>query len=257
MPALIFFSLKPPPLPFYPRKRIHILWVCGLIVIAVCALLIVLFLGWKKLFGLGLIIGIVVAIVERYTKRLEKKKPVDQPVIDMMDEDQYWRMIETSLKNSHDGDSQRENLIMQLEHLDPVDIIRFRLRTDKLLYDTYTSEMWCAAYLLNGGCSDDGFEYFRLWLVSRGKDVYEAAKENPDWLVTQLDEDTEVGFFEDLWYVADYAFDQRTMNKLHEWVDESFKYNEANYPQMNFNWSEDDPESMKKICPNLYRAMQN
>jgi hypothetical protein len=174
-----------------------------------------------------------------------------------MDEDHYWAMIDESIKNSHDGESQRENLITQLEQLEPEEIIKFRLKTDKLLYDTYTSEMWCAAYLLNGGCSDDGFEYFRLWLVLRGKDVYEAAKENPDWLVTQLDEGREAGFFEDLWYVADYAFDRRTMKKLHEWVDEDFEFNEEDYPQIEFNWSEDDPASMQKVCPNLYRAMQN
>jgi hypothetical protein len=228
-----------------------------LIVIGVSAVLVVLTLGWKKLYGIGLIIGIVVAIVERYTTRLENKKPVEQPVGEPMNEDQYWVMIDESIKNSHDGQSQRENLITQLEQLEPTDIIKFRLKTDKLLYDTYTSEMWCAAYLLNGGCSDDGFEYFRLWIISRGKDVYEAAKDNPDWLVTQLDEDTEVGFFEDLWYVADYAFDRLTMKQLHEWVDDQFKFNEANYPQIEFNWSEDDPASMQKVCPNLYGAMQN
>ena len=28
--------------------------------------------------------------------------------------------------------------------------------------------------MLKGGCSDDGFEYFRGWLISRGRKVYEA-----------------------------------------------------------------------------------
>ena len=228
-----------------------------MIVIGVSALLVVLTLGWTKLLGIGLIIGIVVAIIERYTKRLEKTKPVEQPVSEMMDEDQYWAMIDASIKNSAGPESQRNHLITQLEQCEPLDIIKFRLRTNKLLYDTYTSDMWCAAYLLNGGCSDDGFEYFRLWLISRGKDVYETAKENPDWLVTQLDQSTEVGFYEDLWYAADFAFHRRTMKKLYEWVDDGFKFSEANYPEMEFGWQEDDPESMRVICPNIYRAVRS
>ena len=39
-----------------------------------------------------------------------------------------------------------------------------------------------AAYLLNGGCSDDGFEYFRGWLISRGRAVFEKALADPDSL---------------------------------------------------------------------------
>ena len=46
--------------------------------------------------------------------------------------------------------------------------------------------MWCAAYIMNGGCSDDSFEYFRLWVISRGKDVYQKAKANPDTLISQV-----------------------------------------------------------------------
>lgn len=45
--------------------------------------------------------------------------------------------------------------------------------------------MWCAGYLMNGGCADDGFEYFRNWIISRGKDVYDQAKANPDTLISQ------------------------------------------------------------------------
>lgn len=38
---------------------------------------------------------------------------------------------------------------------------------------------------MNGGCADDGFEYFRNWIISRGKDVYDQAKANPDTLISQ------------------------------------------------------------------------
>jgi Protein of unknown function (DUF4240) len=37
-----------------------------------------------------------------------------------------------------------------------------------LMADSYRDPLWAAAYLVNGGCSDDGFEYFRGWLIMHG-----------------------------------------------------------------------------------------
>jgi len=44
--------------------------------------------------------------------------------------------------------------------------------------------------LINGGCSDDGFFYFRAWLISRGQKVYDAALQNPDSLAKVADPTT-------------------------------------------------------------------
>ncbi|MFE5591185.1 DUF4240 domain-containing protein [Streptomyces sp. NPDC056549] len=32
-----------------------------------------------------------------------------------------------------------------------------------------------AAYMVNGGCCDDGFDYFRGWLIAQGRNVFERA----------------------------------------------------------------------------------
>ncbi|TXJ29063.1 MAG: DUF4240 domain-containing protein [Chitinophagaceae bacterium] len=82
------------------------------------------------------------------------------------------------LKHTGDQDSQEQFLIKRLQKLTPAEIVGFRLRTDRLLYDTYNAETWCAGYIRNGGCSDDGFEYFRNWIISRGKEVYYKARDN-------------------------------------------------------------------------------
>jgi hypothetical protein len=39
--------------------------------------------------------------------------------------------------------------------------------------------LWAAAYIINGGCSDDGFRYFRDWLISEGRSVFERALKDP------------------------------------------------------------------------------
>jgi hypothetical protein len=41
-----------------------------------------------------------------------------------------------------------------------------------LMAESYTNPLWAAAYVINGGCSDDGFDYFRGWLIAQGREVF-------------------------------------------------------------------------------------
>lgn len=174
----------------------------------------------------------------------------------LLDENRFWEIVAKSLENSDDEDEQREFLVREISKLSPEEIVGFRLRTDKFLYETYSPEMWCAGYILNGGCSDDGFEYFRNWLISRGKEIYLAAKENPDSLINEVSEDKDEYEFESFWYVALDAFKKKTGEELYDHIDyENFTTREGNYPDFEFNWTEDDPESMKRICPNLFEKL--
>ncbi|MFW5971874.1 MAG: DUF4240 domain-containing protein [Bacillota bacterium] len=171
----------------------------------------------------------------------------------MMNEEKFWAIVEDSIKNNSSQEEQKDYLISKLSQMSPVDMIGFRLRTDKLLYDSYIPELWCAAYIINYGCSDDGFEYFRNWLISRGKEVYYRAIENPDSLINEIEEDNDFYEFESFWYVALEAFEKRTNNSLYDYIDyDNFITREDNYPSIEFNWNDDNPETMKKICPLLF-----
>lgn len=174
---------------------------------------------------------------------------------EMLDETIYWNIIDLSLKKTKSQEEQEQFLIKEIEKLEINQIIGFRLRTDKLLYDTYNSEMWCAGYIMNGGCSDDGFEYFRNWIISRGKDVYYEAKKNPDSLISQFNENDEFYDFESFWYVALTAFENKTGKDLYDFISDDFQYSESKYPNFEFNWEEDKPETMKVICPKLFEKM--
>lgn len=181
-----------------------------------------------------------------------------QPTAEMMDEDQYWKLIADSLTAAgEDQNAQLAFLKSELSKLPPKEIVGFRLRTDKLLYDTYDPTMWCAGYIMSGGCSDDMFEYFRLWVISRGREVYENAKSDPDSLVAVAEVNVPEGIFgfESFWYAANEAFAQKTGKDLYDHIDnEKFKTNEANYDSgFEFNWTEEDPESMKRLCPRLFK----
>ena len=47
-----------------------------------------------------------------------------------------------------------------------------------------TWDLWGAAYLLKGGCSDDAFLYFRSWLLTRGRQPFEDSLRDPETLVS-------------------------------------------------------------------------
>jgi hypothetical protein len=173
---------------------------------------------------------------------------------EMLEDDKFWLIIDNSLKKSSNQDEQEKILVGEIEQLSPKEMIGFRLRTDKLLYDTYNSQMWCAGYIMNGGCSDDGFEYFRCWLISRGKNTYYKTKSNADYLVNEISKGSEIYDFESFWYVALTAFKNKTGKELYDYIDnDKFKTNEGNYPKFKFTWQENNPESMRKICPKLFQ----
>lgn len=189
-------------------------------------------------------------IPKTYNQEIEKTS-------EMLDETIYWNIVDSSVKNTKNQDAQERFLVKEIEKLTPKQMIGFRLRTDKLLYDTYNSEMWCAGYIMNGGCSDDGFEYFRNWIIARGKETYYKAKENPDSLISEFVEGEEYYDFESFWYVALTAFENKTGKELYDYISDDFKTNEGNYPNFEFTWKEEEPETMKAICPKLFTKMWN
>lgn len=188
------------------------------------------------------------------------KAPPDGKVSEPMEEAQFWEIVQKSLDESGgDLECQENCLIQSLERLSPAEMVGFRLRTDILLHNSYSSELWCAGYLMNEGCSDDGFEYFRLWIISKGRTPFEGALKNPDSLADIADENMGQDFsFESFWYVALSAFENTTRQQLYDFIDyDNFPYGEGKYPQFEFNWEEDNPESMRKICPRLFDKFAN
>jgi hypothetical protein len=100
-----------------------------------------------------------------------------------MDHEQFWDIVAKACRS----DPQRaeewdQRLQTELEQFESAEIIEWNHIFDRLAARAYTVDLWGAAYLINGGASDDGFYYFRCWLIGMGRDVYEAAMTNPDSL---------------------------------------------------------------------------
>jgi hypothetical protein len=67
----------------------------------------------------------------------------------MLSEEVYWAIIDSSLHETTNQEDQELYLVSAIENCSRNDRISFKR---KLL--TANPELWCAAYIVSGGCSD-------------------------------------------------------------------------------------------------------
>ncbi len=104
-----------------------------------------------------------------------------------MDENEFWGIVD--LARRHSGTDDRgflDSVAASLRKMTLNEIIAFDECLMEFRRIAYRSNLWAAAYIINGGCSDDGFEYFRMWLISCGRRAFEEAIEDPATLVSHL-----------------------------------------------------------------------
>lgn len=100
--------------------------------------------------------------------------------------DGFWALIDHSAAFEDDPEAQLADLRASLNRLTPDQIAEFEKLFDDTMRNSYSWDLWGAAYVANGGASDDGFEYFRCWLISKGRRVFDAVSADPDSLAGLL-----------------------------------------------------------------------
>ncbi|MEW2051257.1 DUF4240 domain-containing protein [Streptomyces sp. NPDC005476] len=102
-----------------------------------------------------------------------------------MNKQQFWQLIEAArnqASNPNDGEAVAREATSLLASRSVEEIIAVEQVLWELMVDSYTNPLWAAAYIANGGCSDDGFDYFRGWLIAQGREVFERVVAEPDAL---------------------------------------------------------------------------
>lgn len=165
-----------------------------------------------------------------------------------MDNKQFWQIIELAEQDAG-------KLLQTLTVLDPEAILAFNRHFRVYMAKAYTSSLWAAAYIVNGGCSDDCFDYFRAWLIAQGNEVYENAVANPDSLILIADqiENEEGGCeLEAFIYVPERAYEVKTQR------DDFFEVYTNRYDQLDLPdigdmvWAEDE-NLLYELLPQLAR----
>ncbi|MEX8505748.1 DUF4240 domain-containing protein [Leptothrix ochracea] len=100
-----------------------------------------------------------------------------------MREQDFWSIIESAKSAAgKDPEARVDALEDELSALSTAEIQEFQHQYDQMIHRSNRWDLWGAAYLMNGGCSDDGFRYFCHWLISEGQQTFEKALSNPDSL---------------------------------------------------------------------------
>ncbi|MEV6412054.1 DUF4240 domain-containing protein [Kribbella sp. NPDC051718] len=176
-----------------------------------------------------------------------------------MDRDGFWELVEAARVEVDDTvadpDGVADALTKALGELALEEIAGFGVEWERLQAESYRQDLWGAAYLINGGASDDGFDYFRGWLVAQGRETWEAALADPDSLADVVDEDLGEGFEgfngEGMLSVAQHAYEAAGGSSAEYWeVVEAAGIDSPDIPAGE-NFDFDDDSEMESRYPLL------
>ncbi len=174
-------------------------------------------------------------------------KETSQDSKQLMESEKFWKIIETTKSKSlGDYEKQQSELEKELSKLTANEVLEFDNKFRTLRGEIYNWNFWAAAYIINGGCSDDCFSDFRGWLIGQGQSIYENAIKNIETL-TELKE-TNDGDWEGFSYIATDVYEKKTGNDMPQGIQENFEITGE-------EWEEDEND-LKKRFPKLYKKFR-
>jgi hypothetical protein len=127
-----------------------------------------------------------------------------------MSDDRFWALVQATTVDESRPDRQIAALRASLAQLPVEEIEAFQAAFDGQMTRSYSWDLWGAAYVVHGGASDDGFDYFRCWLISKGRTVFDKVLADPDSLADLVAPDPGGPLeFEEFAYVARKVWDEK------------------------------------------------
>ena len=170
-----------------------------------------------------------------------------------MNEDQFWNLI-ANAKSASDGDTEShlEAIKGALVELTAEEIVGFEKVFGELKDKAFHWDLWAAAYIIGGGCSDDAFMDFRNWLILSGQSVYERALLDAESLAElDLGPDADMDVFvEEFAYLASEVYEEKTGIQM-PYPDRDFPADPIGEP-----W-EEDGDDLKQRFPRLWSKLSD
>jgi len=175
----------------------------------------------------------------------------------VVDNKQFWSIIEKSSEHIEKSsehaasgqDAQVAALRDVLQELTVDEIVSFQRCFDELMIESYHWDLWGAAYVIRGGCSDDGFQDFRSWLISKGESVYSEALRDPETLAAAIVDGDDDCQFEEFQYVASQVWERKTRKDLSRFPTLDSEYPESPSGE---EWSEEG-DDLERRFPKLWK----
>jgi hypothetical protein len=135
--------------------------------------------------------------------------------------DRFWQVVETARAGAEEtGEPLDRALVRHLVRVPRPEILAYAACFDALHDSLYRHDVWAAAYLIGGGCSDDSFIDFRAGVIGLGRVWFERVAADPDVLAAHPlvlraaaargTARCDVLFHEEVNYAASDAFEQLT-----------------------------------------------
>jgi hypothetical protein len=165
--------------------------------------------------------------------------------------DEFWAVIERATADRPGSPVEvAKSAVADLATRTPDEIVAWARHLDKVLAASFTEDLWAAAYLINGGCSDESFDAFRGWLIGNGRDVVAHAVRDPDSLadlpaVRAAAASDALFEAEEVLSIAEAAYEQATGAALPTSTDP------VDRPSSDSFWDFDDEDEMHRRLPRL------
>ena len=165
--------------------------------------------------------------------------------------DDFWAVIAraTADRPATPGEVAKRAVAELAEH-DPEEIVAWGRHLDKVMVASGTEDLWAAANVIHGGCSEEGFDAFRGWLIAHGRDAVARSVKSPDSLaavaVVKAAADTGAVFeAAEVLSIAAEAYQQATGGAMPE------EDRPQTRPDVADLWDFDDEEEMQRRLPRL------
>jgi hypothetical protein len=123
-------------------------------------------------------------------------------------EARFWLQIDQARAGSTPCDIVAARLEARLRALSDSALEDFAEEWSVWWDESYNWDLWGTAYLINGGSSDDGFDYFRGWLLTQGSQRWSQVSRAPDTAFDDIPSGT-VAECEDIVVVLPNVFEDR------------------------------------------------
>ncbi|MET3977574.1 hypothetical protein ABIB62_000140 [Mucilaginibacter sp. UYP25] len=175
---------------------------------------------------------------------------------DKMDEVEFWKIIDYSYESSAGDLEMQSNVIIKgLSQYTPSEIIEFEVIFTKKLIEANDYKIIAINHIVDSPVSDDGFLYFRCWLISLGRKNFEQTIKKPDYLAHVIQKGV-VPDFESMLYISTSAYKNKTGKQVE---DATFPREVAFRRGLNYetggakitgkDWKEED---LPKLYPKLW-----
>ncbi|HWS31182.1 MAG TPA: DUF4240 domain-containing protein [Actinoplanes sp.] len=165
--------------------------------------------------------------------------------------DDFWAVIDraTADRPASPGEV-AERAVAELAAGDPEEIVAWGRHLEKVLVASGTEDLWAAAYLINSGADEAGFDAFRGWLIAHGRKAVAAAVQRPDVLanVAVIKEAADTGAVfeaEEVLGIAERAYEQATGSALPSGERPRTR------PEVAQLWDFDNEDEMRRRLPKL------